>query len=148
VVTNPLEAVALKIVERYSHPGRTAYMYLFRVTPESDFTALIPSASDVIAVWMDEGNNLEQSPIDTTIAHSTVTRNAAPTLTAPQKLTSTQRRQMMARVVVFSVSQLNDDEVEVHLVSRPLIFTPKGDREVTEKWRRSADGWYSAYQPD
>ncbi len=148
MVTNPLEAVALKIVERYSHPGRTAYMYLFRVTPESNLTALIPPASIVIATWMDEGNSLLDSSIDIAIAHSTATRNAAPTLTAPQKLSSDQRRQMMARVVIFSVSELNDDEVEVHLVSRSLAFSPKGDREVTEKWRRSADGWYSAYQPD
>ena len=148
MVATPLEAVTLKIVERYSRPGRTAYMYLFRVTPESDLTALIPPASIVIAAWMDEGNNLVVSSIDTAIAHSTATRNAAPNLTAPQKLSSDQRRQMMARVVIFSVSQLNDDEVEVHLVSRSLIFSPKGDREVTEKWRRHGDSWYSAYQPD
>lgn len=148
MVTDPLEAVTLKIVERYSHPGRTAYMYLFRVRPESDLKALVPPAEMVMVAWMDESYSLAETPVEIAIAHCTKTREAAPNLAIPQKLTSQQRRQMMARSVLFNITQMNDNEVEVHLVSRSLVFSPKGDREVTEKWRRSADGWFSAYQPD
>jgi hypothetical protein len=148
MVASPTEAVALKIVERYSHPGRTAYLYLFQLKPGVDFASLIPEASGVIAAWIDEGANLVATPVDTALAHCKTTQEIAPNRDVPQKLTSHQRRQMMARAILFSVNQLDADEVEVHLVSRALIFSPKGDREVNEKWLRSGDSWYSAYQPD
>jgi hypothetical protein len=141
------EAVALKIVERYSHPGRTAFTYLFQMKPESDFTALVPDPTAVIAAWIDEGNGLVSMPVDTAVVHCRTTQVESPKRDDQGKLTSNQRRQMMARSILFIVTQLDTDEIEVRLVSRALNFSPKGDREVTEKWRRTADDWYSAYQP-
>src|SRR5689334_15339135 len=105
---NPLEAVALKIVERYSHPGRTAYLYLFQLPAETDFAPLIPNADVVIAAWMDEGDKLSPSPADTAVALCRATKELAPNLTRPQKLSSQQRKQMMARSILFSVRQLNE----------------------------------------
>jgi hypothetical protein len=67
----------------------------------------------------------------------------------PQNHTPTERKQLMGRSVLFSVRPLAADRIEVHLVSRSLIYTPKGDREVIEEWRRAEDGqWYSAYKKD
>ena len=123
-------------------------MYLFRVTPASDFTALLPAAENVITAWVDEGERLVETPAEIALAHGQSTHDEAPNLSTPRGLSSQQRRQMMARSVLFSVTQLNDDEIEVYLVSRSLIFSPKGDREVTERWQRTGDSWYSAYQPD
>jgi hypothetical protein len=37
----------------------------------------------------------------------------------------------------------------VHLWSRALGFSPKGDREAFEQWEQAEDGvWFSAYRGD
>jgi hypothetical protein len=65
----------------------------------------------------------------------------------PHSLTPHQRKQMMARAIQFSLRAVTEDEIALHLVSRALGFSPKGDREVIEAWRRTAEGvWYSVYR--
>jgi hypothetical protein len=42
-----------------------------------------------------------------------------------------------------------NDAITVELFSRSLAFFPRGDRRVTETWRRAPDGaWYSVHRPD
>ena len=147
-MVDPEAYVAQRIVQRYGHPGRTAYVYLFRVKPDSDLGLLIPTAESVHTVWIDEGSGLIQSTPAIAIANGNAIRALQITTSGPQKLTSHQRRQMMARSIVFIAIQSAENEVSVTLVSRSLTFSPKGDRTAHEKWLRMGEDWFSAYQPD
>ena len=139
------DAVAERIAQRYAHPGRAAYAYLFRVKPGSDLTRMIPDTESVLAAWLDEGSGLSAAPAALAVEHCTITRGTG--LNRKHAQNAQERRQQMARAIQFTVTQIDENLIEVHLVSRALLFSPKGDREAHEQWRRSADGWYSAYLP-
>jgi len=143
---NDIEFVAGRIAARYGHPGRTAYTYLFQMKPDGDFGPLVPDSESVITAWMDEGSGLLPAPIDTAIEHCRAVHANKTDLTTPRKMTSHERRQMMARSILFAVTQPAADLVEVRLLSRSLVFSPKGDREAQEQWRPTGEGWYSAYR--
>ena len=142
------DAVAQKIVQRYAHPERKAYLYMFRLIPGSDFDSLVPAKADVVAAWVDEGDDLLPATVDVALAACAGIREIHTTDAGPRKLTSHQRRQLMARSVLFSVQATTPDLIEVRLMSRALTFSPKGDREAHERWRRTGVDWYSAYQPE
>ncbi|MCC7451743.1 MAG: hypothetical protein IT324_30320 [Anaerolineae bacterium] len=142
-----LDEVAAQIARRYAHPGRKAYTYLFRLKPHAPFNAIVPAQDSVLTAWLDEGAGLSPAPIDTALDRCRAVHAIGPDLQRQPQLTSHQRRQLMSRSILFSVIQRNEDVIEVHLISRALAFSPKGDREVTEEWRRGASGWYSAYRP-
>src|SRR5215208_5511169 len=142
------EFVANRIAQRYANPARSAYVYLFQVRPDADFSQLIPAPEVVIAAWYDERNGMEQVTPQAALEHCRATKQAVTDLAQPKKMTSHERKQMMARSIVFSVTQPSESVIQVHLFSRSLSFSPKGDREVTEEWRQSGDTWFSAYQPD
>lgn len=139
------DTVAERIARRYAHPGRAAYVYLFRLKLESDLTPLIPATEWVVTAWLDEGSGLSPASAALTVEHCAATRSTG--LNRRHAQTATERKQQMARAIQFIVTQLDDKLIEVHLVSRALLFSPKGDREVHEQWRPASDGWYSAYQP-
>jgi hypothetical protein len=142
-----VDLVAEKIARRYAHPERKAYTYLFRLKPDRDFNAIVPEASSVTSAWVDEGNGLLSSPIDSAVEHCQKVYEARLVRSRPQN--SQERRRQMARSIQFTVTQPSEDQIEVHLISRAIAFSPKGDREVTEFWRRTADGdWYSAHRPE
>jgi hypothetical protein len=143
-----VEFVANRIAQRYSNPARTAYTYLFQVAPDSDFSQLIPSADAAIAAWMDEGSGMQQVDPAFAAEHCRATKQSVTDLSQPKKMSSHQRKQMMARSIMFSIVQLSEGVIQVHLFSRSLTFSPKGDREVTEEWHPSGDSWFSAYRPD
>jgi hypothetical protein len=138
--------VAAHIAQRYAHPGRAAYTYLFQLKPDSDFGPLVPELTSILVAWMDEGSALQPAPAETTAERCRATHAQAPDLRRPQKLSRHQRRQLMARSILFTAIQASDDLVQVRLVSRALVFSPKGDREAFEDWRRTGDDWYSAYR--
>jgi len=142
-----LDEVAAQIARRYAHPGRKAYTYLFRLRPDAPFSAIVPTHDSVLTAWLDEGEGLSPAPIDSALDRCRAVHTIGPDLQRQTQLTSHQRRQLMARSILFSVTQRSEDVIEVHLMSRALTFSPKGDREVTEEWRRGANGWYSAYRP-
>ena len=137
------DAAAERIAQRYAHPGRTAYAYLFRLEPGSDLTRVIPEPETVLAAWIDEGSGLSLALAALAVEHCTATRGTG--LNRKRALNAQERRQQMARAIQFTATQVDETLVEVHLVSRALLFSPKGDREVHEQWRRSVDGWFSAY---
>jgi hypothetical protein len=145
MIASDIEFVAGRIAARYAHPGRTAYTYLFQLKPDSDFGPLVPDPESVIVAWMDEGNGLLPAPTDTAVEHCRAVLANKTDLTTPRKITSHERRQMMARSILFTVTQ-PADLVEVRLLSRALVFSPKGDREANEQWRPTGEGWYSAYR--
>jgi len=145
--TSALDHVAMRIVERYSNPSRKAYTYLFRLHIESPLTALVPLATDVLAAWVDEGRGLVPTAPLEAVARCQAAAQIKPHTEPLHSLTPHQRKQMMARAIQFSVRPVAEDEISLHLVSRALGFSPKGDREVIEAWRRTADGvWYSVYR--
>ncbi len=146
MVRSATDIVAAHIVERYANPGRSAYTYLFRLKPDSDFGPLVPEVASILAAWMDEGSGLQTVPAALAVEHCRATRVQAPDLRRPQQLNKHQRRQMMARSILFTAVQVDDALVQVRLVSRSLVFSPKGDREATEDWRPTGDDWYSAYR--
>jgi hypothetical protein len=148
MVSSATDYVAARIAERYGHPGRAAYTYLFRLKPGSDFGPLVPDLASVLAAWMDEGDGLQPVPVEAAVEHCRAALNSKPVLSRPQRLTPHQRRHMMSRSILFSVEQPAEDLVTVRLVSRALHFSPKGDREAFEQWRPTGDGWYSAYRPE
>jgi hypothetical protein len=148
MTSSDIEYVAGRIAARYAHPVRTAYTYLFQLKSGVDFGPLVPDSESVIAAWMDEGNGLLPAPIDTTVDHCRAVFANKTDLSTPRKMTSHERRQMMARSILFTAIQPAADLVEVRLLSRALIFSPKGDREANEQWRPSGEGWYSAYRGD
>lgn len=148
----PETFIAARLLQRYSASGRTAYTYLFYLRQGADTGALIPVAADVISAWSDQGSGFLPLPPETVIQqceaiHALEFHN--PPGYAPQsgRLTPHQRRQQMARTVQFTITPQVDDLVVVHLVSRALKFSPKGDRSVTEHWKPTDGGWYSAYRP-
>ncbi len=148
MVSSPTDYVAARIAERYAHPGRAAYTYLFRLKPDRDFGPLVPDPESVVSAWLDEGGGLAPVPVESAVEHCRAALAAKPDLTRPQQTTSHQRRQMMARSILFSVDQREENLVKVRLLSRALHFTPKGDREAFEEWRPTGGGWYSAYRPE
>lgn len=145
--TNPLDHVAARIVERYRNPSRKAYLYLFRLAADTPLTTVVPEAAHVLAAWVDEGRGLLPTDPLEALRLCEVARQIKPHTDSPQVLTPHRRKQMMARVIQFSVRPVANAEIAVHLFSRALGFTPKRDREVVEDWRQTADGvWYSAYR--
>ncbi len=145
--TNPLDHIAARIVERYRNPSRKAYMYLFRLSADALPSAVVPEAAHLLAAWVDEGRGLLATDPSEALRLCTLAQQIKPHTDSPQALTPHQRRQMMARIIQFSVRPVAADEIAVHLVSRALGFTPRGDREVVEDWRQTPDGvWYSAYR--
>jgi hypothetical protein len=143
----PVQSVVEQIAKRYAHPGRAAYLYLFQMKPDSDLTHLVPDVESVLAAWMDEGQGLTPTDIETAVDHCTATYNLK--LKTIRTRISEERRRQMARSVVFTVVQSGEDMVKVTLVSRALAFSPKGDRTAHEEWKPTEDGgWYSAYRPD
>ncbi len=143
-----VDLVAHKIVQRYAHPERKAYLYMFRLQPGSDFSAIVPAPENILAAWVDEGNGLLPAAVDSALVACSAAREIHINSRTPGKLTTHQRRQLMARSVLFSVEATAPDLIEVRLRSRALTFSPKGDREILERWQRTGADWYSAYQPE
>lgn len=143
-----LDVIVSRLITRYSNPARQAYTYLFRVTPDADMTPIFPATETVLAAWVDEGGGLQPVPTADALRLSGAVRESRVAQRSEHKLTSHERRQMMARLIVFSVEQDDEALIVVHLISRSLGFTPKGDREVYEHWRLGEEGWYSAYRPE
>lgn len=141
-----VDFVSAEIARRYAHPGRTAYTYLFRLKPESDLGLMVPTTESVMAAWMDEGGGLQPAPVQTAIEHCKALYEAR--LNTSRPANSHERRRRMARSILFTVIQTSETAIMVHLLSRALAFSPKGDRDVIEEWRPTVTGWYSAYQPD
>ena len=143
------DVVAAQIVRRYNNPERKVFAYLFQLTPEADFRPLIPSPTAVIAAWMDEEGGLIETPVETAIAHAyAIAAIPKPRMYHAGNYTPFQRKQMLARTVLFSVRERDADTVEVHLFSRSVVFTPKGDHDGYELWTRDGDGdWYFAHRP-
>ncbi len=143
---DPLDFVAERLVERYSHPSRTAYLYCFRLQPGTDFAPLIPDLAAVIIAWVDEGAGLAVLPADAAISRcqTALVSQSALALKPARPTTSHERRQTMARLISFSIERQAVDQISVDLFSRALAFTPKGDRRVTETWRPAEGTWYSA----
>ncbi len=135
-----LDFVASRIVERYAHPSRTAYLYAFRLHTDADLTPLLPELPTILAAWVDEGSGLSDVSAAQAIAHCEAARNA--NIVRPTN--AHERRLSMARVLAFKVDTQIPDQISVELFSRALNFTPKGDRRVTETWRRAEGSWYSA----
>jgi hypothetical protein len=136
----PQEVIAQKIVERYSHPSRTAYLYFFVLRPDANRAILIPHVGDVLYAWVDEGHGLVQkSP-----AEAVASCKTADSFRLERPMNPQQRRMQMARVVTISLEQQAPDQVLVDLYSRAIAFTPKGDRHVLEIWRPAEGSWYSA----
>lgn len=137
---SPLDFVTGRIIERYGNPSRTAYLYVFRLNPDADLTPLIPETGSIQAAWVDEGAGLVQTPPMEAIARCSAARD----FKSARPANAHERRQLMARVVAFTVEQQAPDQIKVELFSRALTFTPKGDRRVTETWRPAQGSWYSA----
>lgn len=145
--TEALDHVAARILERYSNPSRRAYTYLFRLRPQTALTSLVPSAEDVLSAWVDEGEGFQPLEPPQAVARCQQAAQIKPHTETPHTLTPHQRKQMMARAIQFSLWHVAEDEITLHLVSRALGFSPKGDREVIETWRRTSEGvWYSVYR--
>jgi len=141
-VVTPEAIIAEKIVARYGHPARTAYLYLFQLIADADRSPLIPRAEAVLGAWIDEGMGVLQ-PADA--ANALERCAAARDLPLTRPATPHERRLFMARVVTFTFMQGAPDEHQVILISRALRFTPKGDRTAIETWRPAEGSWYSAY---
>lgn len=142
------DLIVSRLLTRYSNPARMAYTYLFNVTPDADMTAIFPASATVLAAWVDEGGGLQPTPTAEALRLSETVREARVAHHTSHKLTPHERRQMMARLILFSVERKEEGLIVVHLISRSLGFTPKGDREVYEHWRLGEQGWYSAYRPE
>jgi hypothetical protein len=139
VSSEAVEFIVGKLVERYSHPGRVSFMYMFRLAPGTDFEPLLPAAAVIQDAWMDEDTGLVPVEAAVALAHcreTLVVSKARPT-------NRQERRRQMARVVSFIVLPQTATQVVVELSSRALLFSPKGDRRVTEIWHPAEGGWYS-----
>lgn len=146
---DPAAIVAGRIRDRYATPARRAYTYLFRMRPGASLDALIPDPESVIAAWVDEGAGLLPAPPAEAVRRCAAAREVRPHDLPPAQLSPHQRKQMMARSILFIATPQDADRVEVHLWSRALGFSPKGDREARETWLRAAgDFWYSAHRDD
>lgn len=136
---DPLLIVLNRLMLRYANPGRKAHLFLFRLQPETDMMPLLPDPAQVIAVWSDEGTGLQE-----TTAEAALSRCAAIRETGTK---TSNRHQLMSRIVKVSLKQEDEDTITVELMSRSLVYSPKGDRRVTEQWKLGSEGWYSAYKP-
>ncbi len=140
----PTDIVAGRIAERYRTPARRAYLYLFRLKPDASLEGLVPVADSVLEAWMDVGDGLLPSPIDRVLTECRRAADIKPHTQTPTRLTAHERKQMMARAIMFIATQPEPSSVLINLASRALGFSPKGDRTALEEWRRSAEGrWYS-----
>jgi hypothetical protein len=146
VVTAATDFVAAAIAQRYAHPGRFNYLYLFQLKPEADFTPLVPALDHILAAWIDEGEGLRPVSADLGVERCRLTYDIGLEHKRPKG--SHERRMQMARSVLFAATQPDEDTVEVRLLSRALVFSPKGDREAHEVWHPGGAGWYSVHQPD
>jgi hypothetical protein len=146
--TTAFDIIIDQIIRRYSNPSRTTFMYMFRLPIEADFSGIVPPASSVLFSWVDEGSGFQSTqPVDAVQLCASIRQLHL--IDKPQRrLTSTERRQMMSRTVQFSLKSEADDLIVVHLVSKAITFSPKGDREVYEHWRLGSTGWYSAHRPN
>ena len=146
---NPVAFIVARIVERYSHPSRTAYLYLFQLIPGADFQPLPPLLAQIEAAWVDEGSGL--SPIEPEQARHRCQATIDQREQGNAPRSSADRRRLMARQVSFSITAPDASGTEsialVDLFSRAIAFTPKSDRRVTETWRPFEGGWFSAYKP-
>jgi hypothetical protein len=142
----PVEFVANRIVERYNHPSRTAYLYMFWVAKGTDTAPLIPDASGVIAAWVDEGDGLIRTDADDAVKRGLAALEQK-TFAAPQN--THERRTAMARSLVLTIEQTSESLVEVDLLSRAL-HSAKAQRHAYETWKPTSEGniWYSAYRPE
>ncbi len=142
-----LARVAGRIRDRYATPSRKAYTYLFWVRDAAALEALIPTPEQTIAAWVDEGAGL--LPLDGAEA---VRRCAEARARRPQdrpsgQLSPHERRQMMARAILFTLTPVRPDQINLNMWSRALGFSPKGDRQAFEQWEQTDDGlWFSAYR--
>ena len=135
---------------RYANPARRNYLYLFQLKPGTDFMPIPPDPARVVSSWFDEGNRLARSPIDVVIERCR-TLNVALHEYDPIPPGKFITRQMMSRIVVFSVALVEveaEPTMSIDLFSRALAFTPKADRRVTELWKQGGEGWYSTYTGD
>ena len=151
MTTEPLPAdvnsVINQIIRRYSNPARATFMYLFLLPLDADFSGVFPAPENVLTTWVDEGSGFQATPADEAVRLCAAIQRLHIIDSAEHRLTSTERKQMMARTIQFSVEQKADDFIVVHLVSKAITFSPKGDREVYEHWRLGSAGWYSAHRP-
>jgi len=144
VPETPVDIVAERIAVRYRNPSRKAYLYLFRLAPSASLDALVPPADHVVQAWIDNGNGLVESAIEGVVAACADASQVKPHTQSPTRLSPHERKQMMARSILFTAHQPDQDTVEVNLASRALGFSPKGDRVALEVWKRTVDGtWYS-----
>jgi hypothetical protein len=142
--------IANRIAVRYANPARRAYLFLFQLQPGTAFMPIPPDPAHVVSSWFDEGGGLARSPIETAIERCRVL-NTALHAYDPIPKGKFVTRQMMARIVVFSVTLVAaeaDPTMSIDLFSRALAFTPKADRRVTELWKTGGEGWYSTYTGD
>jgi hypothetical protein len=146
--TAGVESVIEQIIRRYSNPARVTYMYIFQLPIDGDFSGVVPAADQVITAWVDEGSGFQVMPADEAVRLCEGIRQLHIIDKPQRRLTSTERKQMMARTVQISIEQKADDLIVVHLVSKAITFSPKGDRDVYEHWRLGSTGWYSAHRPD
>lgn len=138
--------VTQQIIRRYSNPARIAHSFLLRIPPDADFVPLLPAAEIALQAWSDNGTGLVEATADQTLSYCRSIADRA--FDQAQGMNAADRKQLMARIILFSVAQVADDEIAVHLLSRSLTFKGKGDRDVIEQWKPSADGgWYSVYRP-
>lgn len=142
-----LAHVAGRIRDRYATPSRKAYTYLFWVRDAAALEALIPTAEQVITAWVDEGAGLLPLDAAEAVRRSAESRSARPQDRPAAPISPHERRQMMARVILFTLELVGPDQIAVRLWSRALGFSPKGDREAFEQWELTEDGvWFSAYR--
>ncbi|HLY29156.1 MAG TPA: hypothetical protein VKQ72_22615 [Aggregatilineales bacterium] len=146
-MTEAADWVASRIIERYGRPGRVAYMVMFRLQNSADFSHIVPPRESIVAAWIDAGSGLLPATAESALERCKILQAVHTLARAPHQMTADERRQMMARSVLFSVQQTATDLVEVRLISRSLTFSPKGDREANEQWKPGSEGWYSAYRP-
>src|SRR5258708_28328290 len=102
---DPADWVANRIVERYGRPGRSAYLVMFRLKEGSDFSGVTPKPDSIEAAWIDAGSGLLPAKVEAALARCETLRAVHTPADAPHRLTSDERRQMMARCILFSVVQ-------------------------------------------
>src|SRR5260221_6026631 len=103
MMPSDVDLVAHKIVQRYAHPERKAHLYMFRLKPGSDFSAIVPAPENILAAWVDEDNGLLPAAVDSALVACSAARETHINSRTPGKLTTHQRRQLIARSVLFIV---------------------------------------------
>jgi hypothetical protein len=144
-----LEQVVGRLLRRYANPERKVFAYLFRLHPEADFAPMLPNSESVIESWIDEGEGLTVTPTATALARmQAIMAIVKPRVYNAANHTSLERKQLLSRSVLFSLRPLDTETIEVHLYSRAVLYTPKGDHDGYEVWRHDADGeWYFDHRP-